>query len=165
MVARQRRNYSEAEQLYQNALSSLRHLGQRQDIATVLISLGALERECQNYDAAERYLREALEIRQNQDKENMMPAVFSHWGELNLDREQWTDARKWFTQALQLAKEIGWHDLIAHAQYGLARVHEAEGRADLALPLAQEALKIYERLQHRDLAEARELVERLKGKV
>jgi dihydrodipicolinate synthase/N-acetylneuraminate lyase len=34
--------------------------------------------------------------------------------------------------------------------------------ADLALPLAQEALKIYERLQHKDLAEARELVERLK---
>jgi hypothetical protein len=33
--------------------------------------------------------------------------------------------------------------------------------ADLALPLAQEALKIYERLQHRDLAEVRELVERL----
>jgi len=43
----------------------------------------------------------------------------------------------------------------------VARAHEAEGRADLALPLAEEALKIYERLQHKDLAEVRELVERL----
>lgn len=39
---------------------------------------------------------------------------------------------------------------------------EAEGRADLALPLAQEALRIYERLQHLRLAAARELVERLR---
>jgi hypothetical protein len=53
--------------------------------------------------------------------------------------------------------------LILLAQYDLERAHEheAKGRADLALPLAQEALKIYERLQHRDLAEVRELVERL----
>ena len=53
--------------------------------------------------------------------------------------------------------------LILLAQYDLERAHEheAKGRADLALPLAQEALKIYERLQHRDLAEVRELVDRL----
>jgi hypothetical protein len=49
-----------------------------------------------------------------------------------------------------------------HVSDGLAHVHKAEGRADLVLPLAQEALKIYERLQHMDLAEVRELVERLR---
>jgi hypothetical protein len=54
--------------------------------------------------------------------------------------------------------------LVASDQYRLARVWEAEGRTDLALPLAEEALKIYERLQDKDLAEARELVERLRGK-
>jgi len=63
-----------------------------------------------------------------------------------------------------LAKEIGRGDLVADIRYGLALACEAEGRADRALPLAQEALKIYERLQHRDLAAARELVERLRGK-
>jgi Tetratricopeptide repeat len=68
-----------------------------------------------------------------------------------------------FRQALPLAKELGRLDLIANSKFGLARVHEAEGRADLALPLAQEALKIYERLQHKDLAEVWELVERLKA--
>ena len=35
----------------------------------------------------------------------------------------------------------------------------------LALPLAQEALTIYEKLRHRDMAETRALVERLKKKV
>ena len=35
-------------------------------------------------------------------------------------------------------------DEFAGAQYGLTRVHEAEGHADLALSMAQEALKIYD---------------------
>jgi hypothetical protein len=51
---------------------------------------------------------------------------------------------------------------VAAAKHGLARAREAEGRSDLALPLAQEALKIYEQLQYKDLAEVREFVEKLK---
>lgn len=66
-------------------------------------------------------------------------------------------------EVLPVVQKLERIDLIAEIHYGLARVHEAEGRADLALPLAQEALKIYERLQHRNLAETRELVERLKA--
>lgn len=62
----------------------------------------------------------------------------------------------------QFQKIIDRDDLIADQEYVLARMWEAEGRADLALPLAQEALKIYERWQHRNLTEVRELVERLK---
>ena len=42
----------------------------------------------------------------------------------------------------------------------LPRVLEAEGHTNLALPLAQEAMKIYERLQPKD-AQVRELVEKL----
>jgi len=44
-------------------------------------------------------------------------------------------------------------------------VNEEEGHPDLALPLAQEALAIYERSQSQDLAVTRKLVERLKKKV
>jgi len=56
---------------------------------------------------------------------------------------------------------LGFVELIAHAQYGLARINEAKESASLALPLAQESLKIYERLQHRDLAKVRGFVEKL----
>jgi len=85
-------------------------------------------------------------------------------GRLAIDTGKWAEAREWCEQALALARKIGHIEVIAQAQHGLARVYEAEGRADLALPLAQEALAIYERLQHRDLAETRELVERLQGR-
>jgi hypothetical protein len=49
--------------------------------------------------------------------------------------------------------------------HGLVRAREAEGRADSALPLAEEALKIYEQLQHKDLAEAREFVNGLRKRI
>jgi hypothetical protein len=67
---------------------------------------------------------------------------------LALDDEKWTEAGKYFEQAVSLARIVGRDDLLAQSEYGLSRVHEAEERSDLALPLAQDALKIYERLQH-----------------
>jgi tetratricopeptide (TPR) repeat protein len=134
------------------------------NVAIVLNDLGVLARERQEYAAAERYYREASELARKIDDKEGQANYSGNLGELALDREQWAEARQWFEQALPQAREVGRVELIAYAQYGLAHVWEAEGRADRALPLAQEALKIFERLQHKDLAEARELVERLQGK-
>lgn len=164
LVARQRKDYVEAERLLQDALAIWRDLGLDANVAITLNSLGAFEHERKEYDAAEQYLREALELARKIDNKEDQAAVAGNLGELTLDSEQWVEARKWFEQAIPLSKEVGRQDMLADNQYRLARVHEAEGRVDLALPLAQEALKIYERLQHKDLAAARELVERLRGK-
>jgi len=157
-----RKDYDSANRYYQDALTIQRELKNNQSIANLLNDLGELEGKRKNYDAAERYCREALDIYQKREEKELMPAPLGSLAELALDRQQWAEARKWFEQELELAKEVGHVELIAQAQYGLARVHEAEGRAELALPLAQEALKIYERLQHRNLAEVRELEERLR---
>jgi uncharacterized protein HemY len=86
-------------------------------------------------------------------------------GLLELDREHWSEARDWFEKGFPLGREIGRQDLMGTYLYGLARVHEAEGNPDLALPLAQEALMIYERLRYVDLSVTRELVERLMKKM
>jgi tetratricopeptide (TPR) repeat protein len=164
LVARQRKDYDEAERLYQDALAVWRDLGLDKDVTNVLEDLGGLAQERKDYDAAEWYYHEALDLAEKLNDKEGQGRCSGNLGDLALDRKQWTEARQWFEQALPLAREIGCVDLIAHAQYGLARVWEAEGRADRALPLAQEALGIHERLQHRDLAEARELVKRLRGK-
>jgi hypothetical protein len=86
-------------------------------------------------------------------------------GKLALDREEWNEARELCNQARFLAYEIRRQELIASNQYHLSQIHEAEGHEDLALPIAEEALKIFERLQHRNLAEVREMVAWLKGKI
>jgi tetratricopeptide (TPR) repeat protein len=164
LVAEQRENYDQAERLYQDALAFWRDSGSDEHVAMVLNDLGGLARSRQEYGAAERYYREALDLARKIDDKQLQATPISNLGELALVREQWVEARQWYEQALPLAREVGRVDSIAHAQYGLACVWEAEGQADRALPLAQEALVIFERLQHQNLAEVRKLVERLRGK-
>ena len=162
LIAQQRDNYSEAERNLREALTIWRGLGQDNDVATVLGDLGKLAYGRKKYDAAGRYYHQALELTQKIDDKEGQAICIGAQGELAIDQEQWTEAHQWFRQELALAKQVGRVELVAQAQQGLARVWEAERRADLALPLAQEALKIYERLQHMGLAEAQELVERLR---
>jgi tetratricopeptide (TPR) repeat protein len=164
LVSLQRKDYDEAERLYQEALAVWRDLGLDKDVTNVLEDLGGLAHERQDYDAAERYYRQALDLAEKLNDKEGQAICSGSLGEVALDREQWVEARQWFEQALPQAREVGRVELIAYAQYGLARVWEAEGRADLALPLAQKVLAIRERLQHKELAEARELMERLRGK-
>ncbi|MGH7599693.1 MAG: tetratricopeptide repeat protein [bacterium] len=127
----------------------------------MLNDLGDLALERKNYDAAEEYYREALELARQEEQKELQAYISGYLGSLALDRQQSVEARQWFEQGFALAQEVGYVEPIAQAQYGLACVWEAEGRPDLALPLAQDALAIYERLQHRDLAATRELVQRL----
>jgi tetratricopeptide (TPR) repeat protein len=162
LVARHRKEYGAAERLLQDALGILRDLHQDMDIQTVLHDLGALERGRKQYDSAERYYREALELARKIDNREGVASCSGSLGRLALDRQYWAEACEWFEQELQLAQDIGRQELIADAQDGLARVHEAEGHPDAALPLAQAALVIRERLRHAHLTRTRELVERLR---
>jgi tetratricopeptide (TPR) repeat protein len=165
VIAKQRKDYDQAKKLLLEALTIRRELGSKDGIAILLNDLGELARELKNYDEAEQYFLEALDLDAQSDRKERIATRCGNLGLLAIDREQWVTARKWFEQELGLVREIGRVNLIAEAQYGLARAHEAEGRADLALPLAQEALAIYERVRHQNLAETKELVERLRKKV
>lgn len=161
LVAKQRKDYDTAERLLQNALKVYRNMENDEAVAIVLNSLGGVKRNRKQYDAAERYYREALALAEKIDDKEGQATYMDSLGSLSLDLERWAEVHEWSEKALMLAKEIGRQDLISEAQYCLSRMHEAEGRPDIARPLAQEALAICERLQHEDLAEVRELVERL----
>lgn len=163
LVAQQRKEYAEAERLLREALAAWRESGEDEDVAIVLNDLGALARKREDYEAAERFYREALELVQKQNLKEPQAYISGNLGTLALVREQWAEARRRFEQELPLAEEVGRVDLIAHAKAGLARALEAEGRPGLALPLAQEALAIYQRLQHSALTATQALVERLRG--
>lgn len=165
LMARQRKDYTTAEHYYKEMLGILRELKSERGIVIVLLELGALAQECEQYDTAEKYYCEALNLIRNSDDQESQGTCFNKLGGLALDREHWEEARTWFEQALQSLQEVGQHARIATAQHGLARVHEAEGQPELALPLAQKALAIHERLRFRDLAKTRTLVERLRAAV
>jgi tetratricopeptide (TPR) repeat protein len=165
LIAQQRKQYDKAERLLNEALNIRLTLNADREVAFVLISLADLAREQKNYRSAEKYFLEALELGKKASDIGTQASVNSYLGELNLERKRWSEARKWFERAMPMAKEVGRVELIARIEYGLACVHETGGRVDLALPLAQEALKIYQKLQHGKLADVGELVTRLEKSV
>jgi tetratricopeptide (TPR) repeat protein len=165
VVAEQRKDYDTAERLYQDVLAIHRESKGEQSVATVLNDLGGVERARKQYDAAERNYREALALAEKIEYKEGQAIYSGNLGSLALDRERWAEAREWYEKALAFAREIGRQGSIAADLYGLARVHEAEDRPDLALPLAQEALAIRDRLRDQNLAVTRELVERLTRKL
>ncbi len=162
LLSQQRKDYDGAERLFKEALAIFSDLGDDYGVVNAFGDLGELAHERKAYSTAERFYNDALELAQRRDFKEPKTYLYRNLGKLALDYQEWAEALKWFEQALHLAREIGLVEGIADVQHGLARVWEAEGRVDLALPLAQEALKIYERLQYKGLAEARELVERLR---
>jgi tetratricopeptide (TPR) repeat protein len=163
MLAEQQENNDLAIQNYEMNLAVYRQKGPPTYLASALNDLGRLAYKQGRYSTAEQYYREAAQLARANNREERYAAYLNNLGRLYLDTAQWNRAREMFEQSLRLAQGNGLITSAADAQYGLARLHEAQGRADLALPQAQEALKIYERLQPKYLAEARELVERLKA--
>lgn len=166
LVAELQRDYATAERMYRDALVIYRSLeADSRPVASVLNNLGNLEHARKQYDVAEQYYREALTLAEEQDLKEQQATTLVCLAILSRASERWAESREWDERALPLAREIGRQDLVAGNLAGLARVHEAEGQPELALPLAQDALAIFERLRDMDLAVTKELVERLMKKV
>jgi tetratricopeptide (TPR) repeat protein len=161
LIATQRKEYDVAESLLQRALTVFRSLGKEEDAAITLGNLGNLEYDRKNYTAAEKHFSDALAFAEGlESKEGM---AYMHWclGKIAFKRNRWAEAGERFKKGIALAREIGRLDFIADAQFGLARVYEEEGRPEAALPLAQEAVAIGDRLRRSSLPAMRELLERL----
>ncbi len=161
VLEQQRGDYGAAERYYLSALAAFRDLRSDLDVAVVLTDLGETAGCRKDYDDTERYLLEALALFEKAESQEGVAGTYGNLGSNALDLKHWAAARDLFERELALAQNVGRQTLIAHAKWGIARVHEEEGRLDLALPLAQEALAIRARLQDKSLTETRDLVKRL----
>jgi tetratricopeptide (TPR) repeat protein len=162
LVARQQKNWPEAERRYEEALMAYRDLGL--DEANVFNNLGGVARSQSQSDRAKKYYQHALEIAKKTGYVEVQAACCTSLGFIALDGDHLI-ARPLFERGLTLAKKIGKDDQVATAQSGLARVLEQEQRYHEALALAQQALQTRERLRHQDLPFSRRLVERLQKKL
>ncbi len=165
LAARQCSDLDKAERLLTEALAAYHDLRAKANQAIVLNDLGGVTRALQDYDRAEGYYRDALALAEKVGNKEYQASYISNLGNLALDRGRPDEARRWLECALPLAQEVGRQALIARSQWGLARVLEEDGHPADALPLAQAALQIYERLRHKDLKEARQLVTRLRKQI
>jgi len=165
LVAEQRGDLEAAERWLVEALTLYRELKIASNQVTILCDLGGLAQRLKQIDRADGYYQHGLELAEQLGSKEHEAICANNLGLLALDRSRPSQARTWYERGLNLAFAIGRHDLVAYAQYGLARVLEGEWRYDEALDLAEQALELQERLQDRDREAIRQLVVRLRRRV
>jgi tetratricopeptide (TPR) repeat protein len=158
-------NKDAAAALYKEAMAIFRELNNSRGCSVLLTSMGNLERDRGAYHAAEQYYLEALQTNKAAEEKTGLSVIYLNLGYVAGDLERWSEASEWYQKALSLSRELRDQEGIAMAQRGLARVHNAQGHPELALPLAEEALAIYERLRLSDLPGLKKFVEILRAKV
>lgn len=163
MVARRHHDFAKAERHYRAALTIYRDLRDRQGQSMMLNDFGHMARLQAKYDIARRNYQEALNLAQQiKDVEGQAIATGS-LALLALECKDYPQARAWLAQAMLLDQIIERQDMIGSSKYWLAQVCEAESKRDEALSLAQEAVAIYARLGHRNLAAAQAFLARLQA--
>ncbi len=125
-----------------------------ENVAIALNGLAEAKREAGDWGGAEADYREALRLDRKLGSHEGIATRTGNLAELALDRQDWHAAERLAMEALALAKGVGRLELIASDHYRLAEALRQQQRAAEALPHAQEAVKIFTRLRHRDLAEA-----------
>lgn len=166
LVAEQRGDLEGAERIYTEALEECRTLGRKADEASILNDLAEVCFRRRDYEHAEKHYRQALALAEEMGDKEDQATFAGNLGNLALVQNNLAEAHRWYEHELKLAREAERYDLVSRAQSGLAYVLEKEGRHAEALPLAEEALQISERLRNRIRAGAgtRELVTRLRDR-
>jgi tetratricopeptide (TPR) repeat protein/transcriptional regulator with XRE-family HTH domain len=155
-------NYIEAEACFQEGLTLVRQIEHREWLATLLYNLGSMTRKRGNYEQARTYLQESLALSQQVGRLEFVCASLYDYGHIYLAEEQVETAKATFEELLATAPE-DFQDLIALAQYGLARVAIEQGNIQEALRLGEMSLTALETIQSRDAGEVREWLDSIGG--
>lgn len=153
-VAIEQGNYQQAEEYCKEGLVAARQIEHREWMSVLLTNLGFAMYKQGNYTQAEAYLQEGLLLAQQIGAPQMVANVLYEYGNLYLDQVQGEAARKRFDEMFDVIPD-GCADLVALAQYGVARAVALLGRRDEAKALGEESAQTLERLGHRKAAEVR----------
>lgn len=120
-LAIERGNYIQAEEYFQEGLIIARQLGHLEWISILLLNLGEVTIHRQDYYQAETYLDETLLLARQIGRPRIIAKALYACGTIYISQKQIEKAEKVFQEMLTISPE-GDQELIALAQYGLARV-------------------------------------------
>jgi tetratricopeptide (TPR) repeat protein/transcriptional regulator with XRE-family HTH domain len=153
-VVEQQGNYTQAEQYFQEGLELARQIEHREWTSLLLHNLGLTTRKLGNYSLSEQYSQESLILAQQINIPQITCYILYEYGNLHIDQKKINQAKNNFDEMLATAPEGG-QDLIALAQYGLARVLYIQKNIEEAIQMGKTSLAKLEAIGHRDTLEVR----------
>ncbi|HEX3149955.1 MAG TPA: tetratricopeptide repeat protein [Gemmataceae bacterium] len=149
-------DYAAAIAAYREAVDLWRKLGlETIDAAIGLNDLADVEKLSGDHKSAECDYREALRIAHAINYREGIAIFTGNLANLAVDRGDWPGAESLTRTALTVAEGIGRQQLIASNCSRLAKALARQGKKEEALPHAQRAVAIYQKLGTPDLVEAR----------
>ena len=144
MLEYKRGNLDKALEFYNESLDIARKIKVPVRVSSVLQNLGMLESKRDHYQQAEKYLQESLDIAYEIGHIWLISETLFEWGECYLRQDKLTEAEGAFRQSLLKAGEIEGKELIACAEFGLARIEQRRGNKAEALHWAQSSLQDFQ---------------------
>ncbi|RMG97659.1 MAG: hypothetical protein D6706_08040 [Chloroflexi bacterium] len=137
-----------AERYYREALAQARNAGHQERIVVLLRSLAALAMAQGELETAETHWQEALKLARALGHRWQIARVLSELGELFLQQQEIKAANAAFRELYELARMMQSQELVASAQFGLARVAAHQGDLPRALQYGRESLDSYTAIGH-----------------
>ncbi len=147
-------NYARAEAYYAEVLPLARQTGQREWVSIILTNMGKLAVKQDNYSRAGTYLLESLDLAQQIGRPRIICVCLYEYGNLYLKQELLDAAEAAFSGMLTDIPE-GDRELLALAQYGLARVTIARGNLQEGHRLGELSARALEAIGHRGAREVK----------
>jgi tetratricopeptide (TPR) repeat protein len=147
-------NHIQAEIHFQEGLALARQIGHPEWISVLLANLGLVTRKQENYFQAELYLQEGLALARQIGIPQITANTLYEYGCLHLDRQQPDAAELVFREMLTIIPE-GSQDLMALAEYGLARAFSAQGKDLEARRLGEASIVALKTMGHRKADEVK----------
>ncbi|HZR44396.1 MAG TPA: tetratricopeptide repeat protein [Ktedonobacteraceae bacterium] len=161
-VALEQGHLAQAKTYLEEGLDLARQIGHPERISDLLLRLGTLAAKQNVTDQAAACYQEGLALARQIGLPQLICRHLAAWGDLYLQLQQKEAAQRAFREMLSLVPE-GNQTLIAHAQYGLARVAAAQGQLSEARSLAGSSSATFEALGHRQRNVVHDFLESLSG--
>ena len=153
-IASEQGNYALASRYFQEGLDIAGQIGHQEWISFLLLNLGSTARREQHFSQAESYLQESIVLAYQIGIPQIICHILNELGDLHLDQQEAEQAEQDFHKMIATAP-AGGLDLLACAQYGLARALVAQGRIAEAIQLSASSVATLENIGHRKRHEVR----------
>jgi tetratricopeptide (TPR) repeat protein len=121
----------------------------RQDIEIeVLTCLGFIAGQQNQSKLAQSHFEKALILARSYNDTWFLGKTLDAWGEFNLTEHKWQQAQQAFTELLTISQQSEFSELVADAQFGLARAAQAQNEMAQARLLGEQSRTLFAEIGH-----------------